>query len=85
MVTEKDRLNMYLKRIKDAIIKIEIYTKEIDIEELEKFPLILDACLMQLIHIGETSNKISKKFPNFKILPLPELCKLRNFAAHDYL
>ncbi len=71
--------------MQDAINKIQNYTKEINLNQLKKHPLVLDGCLMQLIHIGETANKISKKVPKFCDLPLAEMAKLRNFAAHDYL
>lgn len=85
MVLEKDRLFMYLKWIDNAITKISDYTKDINISKLESHWIILDWCMMQLIHIGETANKIIKKHPKFKELPLEEMVKLRNFAAHDYL
>ena len=85
MVLEKDRLAMYLERMHAAISAIYKYTKDIDIDTIEKHPIILDACLMQMIHIWETANKLAKKFPKFEWLPLQEMIQLRNFAAHDYL
>jgi len=76
---------MYIQWIQDAITKIEFHIKPIDSTRLEKYPTAFDACLMQLMHIGETANKIHKKFPKFDTLPIKQMIGLRNFVAHDYL
>lgn len=85
MVLEKDRLDTYLERILASINKIEFHTKHIDIANIKKYPTELDACLMQLMHIGEIANKIAKRFPKFDVLPIMKMIGLRNFVAHDYL
>ena len=85
MVIEKERLSMYIQWIAEAIQKIEFHIKSINITQLEKYPTVCDACLMQLMHIWETANKIHKKFPKFDTLPIKQMIGLRNFVAHDYL
>ena len=85
MILETDRLDIYLQRILVSINKIEFHTKHIDIVDIKKHPTELDACLMQLMHIGEIANKIAKKFPKFDTLPITKMIGLRNFVAHDYL
>jgi len=85
MVLEKKRLDMYLTWILEAIQKIQFHIKPVNNKLLENYPTIFDACLMQLMHIGEIANKIHKKFPDFDALPIKHMISLRNFVAHDYL
>lgn len=81
MIEKEYRLKVYLNWILEAINTIELYYRRWNIETDS---IILDWCLMQLIHIWETVNKIKKKFPEFNLLP-KDTIKLRNFAAHDYI
>lgn len=85
MVLKSERKSVYIHRIIDAFQKIEAYTKDINIDKLEHEPKTIDACLMQLIHIWETSNRIRKIYPSLVGIPIEQLIKFRNFAAHDYL
>ncbi len=86
MVLEKDRINMYLQRILDSINKIFLYTKDINIANLDKHKKDLDACLMQLINIWETMNKISKVDNKFYLqnIDLKKIINFRNFVVHNY-
>ncbi len=84
MVLEKDRLQMYVQRILNAIQEIERYNNKMTLKEFEQNAMAVDACLMQLIHIWETANKIHKKFPKFDKIPHTLVIWLRNFIAHDY-
>ena len=87
MKDQTDRLTIYLQQIQDSINKIETHVWDAKINQIEQYPTKLDACLMQLIHIGELMNKINKKFPDFKLdwIILSRIIWLRNFVAHDYL
>jgi hypothetical protein len=51
MVKKTERMDTYLQWIVDAIEKIKAHLGKISIQDIEKHPVILDACLMQLIHI----------------------------------
>ncbi len=81
MIDKSYKIEFYLKWILDAIERIEYYNKKWNIDTDS---IVLDSCLMQLVHIWETVNKIKKKFPNFKLIP-NNVIKLRNFVAHDYI
>ena len=77
------RQDQYLMRIIEAIEKIESYTVKMKSNDL----MALDACLMQLIHIGEIMNKLIKHNKDFVLTGIEthRIVGLRNFAAHDYL
>jgi uncharacterized protein with HEPN domain len=51
MVKNTERMETYLQWIMDAIEKIKNHIGKVSVEDIEKHPTILDACLMQLIHI----------------------------------
>ena len=72
------------ERIQRHLITRAIWPQN-QIVDIKKHPTELDACLMQLMHIGEIANKIAKKFPKFDTLPITKMIGLRNFVAHDYL
>lgn len=76
---------LYFNNILDAIQKIEMYVKNVTMEEFERNSLVHDACLMQFQHIGEIANKLKSKFPEDNSLPYREIIGFRNFIAHEYL
>lgn len=78
-------LNIYLKYLLDAIKQIEFYTKNMNFNKFDNDQKTIDACLMQLEHIWETTKNIRKNYPDFDQLPKREMSWLRDFIAHDYL
>ncbi len=71
--------------ILDAIEQIEQYTKGYSKEDFFNDKKTMDATLIQLQHIWETTRKIVDNFGDIDFLPTSEMIGLRNFIAHDYL
>jgi uncharacterized protein with HEPN domain len=47
--------------------------------------MVFDAIIMQLLHLWETTKKMSDNFSNLDFLPIEEMIWMRNFIAHNYL
>jgi uncharacterized protein with HEPN domain len=47
--------------------------------------MVFDAIIMQLLHLWESTKKMSDNFPNLDFLPVEEMIWMRNFIAHNYL
>lgn len=69
----------------EAIDKIFEYTKGMNFEKFNQDDKIIDACLMQFQHLGETANKLKTHFPEENSIPYAEVVGFRNFIAHEYL
>lgn len=80
---------VYCLRILEAIGKINLYAVGyddpfvfFDANDQKDF----NACLLQLLHVGEQVNRISEgtkqRYPH---IPWPTIKSLRNVVAHDYV
>lgn len=80
----KDKLA--LQGIIESAEKIQHYTKGIiSAEELRKKELITDACLINLVNIGEMVNRLSEEFiAKHNSIEWHKIRGLRNIIAHDY-
>jgi len=78
-------LESQLKVILESINKIIHYTDWYSFEDFLKDEKTFDACLMQLQHLWETTNKLVNNFWEVDFLPTTEMIWLRNFIAHEYL
>ncbi|WP_128544012.1 HepT-like ribonuclease domain-containing protein [Larkinella soli] len=80
---------VYCLRVLEAIGKIRLYAK--DFEDPYSFFQANDqkefnACLLQLIHIGEQSNRISEATKGrYREIPWNQIRGFRNLIAHDYV
>jgi uncharacterized protein with HEPN domain len=74
-----------LQHIIDAIIEIENYTKDVDLNNFVSNSMMFNATLRQLEIIGEASNKLSEKalFEN-PDMPWARIIGLRNLVIHEY-
>jgi uncharacterized protein with HEPN domain len=80
----KDKLAV--QGILESIRKIKQYTKSIKTaEELRKDELVIDACLINLVNIGEMVNRLSDEFIEaHSSIDWHKIRGLRNIIAHDY-
>jgi uncharacterized protein with HEPN domain len=82
------RLTEYLEHIRDAIERIERYTKAMDEQAFLSNELIQDAVLRNFEVIGEASSRIFKDYPAFADshpeLQLSIVYQMRNAIAHGY-
>jgi uncharacterized protein with HEPN domain len=77
--------SVYLKHIRDAIRKIEGYTKGVRRATFEKNTLIQDAVIRQIEIIGEATKRLSNpvKEQNPQI-PWQDIAGMRDKLIHDY-
>ena len=87
-MNEAQRLADYLAHILEAIERIKEYVSTIDEAAFLKNKLIQDAVIRNFEIIGEASNNIEKRFPEFVTahpeLPLSSAYQMRNAVAHGY-
>jgi uncharacterized protein with HEPN domain len=87
-MNDAQRLADYLAHILEAIERIEEYVSNIDEPAFLNNKLIQDAVIRNFEIIGEASNNIEKRFPDFVTahpeLPLASAYQMRNAVAHGY-
>ena len=77
--------SVYLKHIRDAILKIEDYTKRVSASSFKKNTLIQDAVIRQIEIIGEATKRISEKTRiEYQDIPWDDIAGMRNKLIHDY-
>jgi uncharacterized protein with HEPN domain len=88
MKRNPQRLSDYLNHILEAIERIEEYVSELDEMAFLENKLVQDAVIRNFEVIGEASNNIEKRFPEFVAahpeLPLASAYQMRNAVAHGY-
>jgi uncharacterized protein with HEPN domain len=82
------RLSDYLEHIIESIERIDDYVSDIDEVGFLKSKLVQDAVIRNFEIIGEASNNIEKRYPDFvkkhPELPLSSAYQMRNAMAHGY-
>ncbi len=79
----RDLLHIHL--MLDAIAAIDRYIEAKDEEVFLRNEILRDACLMQLMQIGENGGKVSQTFKNeFSEVEWQQMKAARNFFAHAY-
>jgi len=77
---------VYLKHIRDAISRIEEYTKAVGYDNFVKNNLIQDGVIRQLEIIGEATKRLSTEFKNkYPNIPWKDVAGMRDKLIHDYL
>jgi uncharacterized protein with HEPN domain len=88
MTRDPQRLSDYLNHILEAIKRIEEYVSDLDEIAFLGYKLVQDAVIRNFEVIGEASNNIEKRFPEFVAahpeLPLTSAYQMRNAVAHGY-
>jgi uncharacterized protein with HEPN domain len=88
MTRDPQRLSDFLTHILEAIERIEEYVSDLDEMAFLENKLVQDAVIRNFEVIGEASNNIEKRFPEFITshpeLPLASAYQMRNAVAHGY-
>lgn len=88
MTLDQQRLADYLAHILEAIERIELYVADMDELAFLRSKLVQDAVIRNFEIIGEASNNIEKRYPEFvkahPELPLSSAYQMRNAVAHGY-
>ena len=88
MKRDPQRLPDYLNHILEAIERIEEYVSDLDEIAFLGNKLVQDAVIRNFEVIGEASNNIEKRFPEFVAahpeLPLASAYQMRNAVSHGY-
>ncbi|AZG07281.1 DUF86 domain-containing protein [Pigmentiphaga sp. H8] len=88
MTLDQQRLVDYLTHIVEAIERINYYTGGMDEGTFLRDQLVQDAVIRNFEIIGEASNNIEKRYPEFAAahpeLPLSFAYQMRNALAHGY-
>lgn len=81
-----DRDQLHLLHIRDAIEKVELYSKKLSFSDFARRDIVFDAIIMQIIVIGEAVNSLSDDFKEInQNLPWRQAVGLRNKTAHGYI
>lgn len=88
MIRDPQRLDDYLSHILEAIERIKEYVTDMDETAFLGSKLVQDAVIRNFEIIGEASNNIEKRFPEFVAahpeLPFSSAYQMRNAVAHGY-
>ncbi len=77
--------SVYLKHIRDAILKIEGYTKRVSVASFKKDTLIQDGVIRQVEIIGEATKRLSDEIrKDSKEVPWDDITGMRDKLIHDY-
>lgn len=80
----RDRL--YLQHILDAVLRIESYLKDVDVQEFDSTPLLQDAVIRQLQIVGEAAKRLSDGLKeSFSAIPWRQVTGMRDKLTHDYM
>jgi len=81
----KRSFDLYLKDILEAIDRIQEYTESMDIEELTKSNITIDAVMRNLEIIGEAALQLPQKIKDkYEDVPWKDIQDFRIVVAHLY-
>lgn len=77
--------SVYLKHIRDAILKIEGYTKKVSTASFKKDTLRQDGVIRQIEIIGEATKRLSSRIrAENEDVPWDDIAGMRDKLIHDY-
>ena len=77
--------SIYLRHIIDAIEKIENYSKNLDAVSFYASDLVQDACIRQLLVIGEAAKAVSASIKiKYSAIPWNDMAGMRDKLVHQY-
>lgn len=81
----ENRDRIFVERILEAVDRTQMFIADTEFEHFVKDEMMLDACLMQLINIGEMVARLSEDFRDrHGHLPWHKAIGMRNQIAHGY-
>ena len=81
----KRNIKLYVDDIKDAISKIDKYSKGLSFDKFSKNNLVIDAVVRNLEVIGEAAKNIPTDFKKeYKDIPWSKIAGMRNIIVHEY-
>ncbi|MBU1165255.1 DUF86 domain-containing protein [Patescibacteria group bacterium] len=81
----KRNIKLYIDDIKDAVSKIDKYSKGLSFDKFNKNNLVIDAVVRNLEVIGEAAKNVPTDFKNeHKDIPWNKIAGMRNIIAHEY-
>jgi len=81
----KRSFDLYLKDILEAIDRIQEYTESMDIEELTKSNITIDAVMRNLEIIGESATQVPQNIKDkYNDVPWKDIQDFRIVVAHVY-
>ncbi len=84
MSTQRDD-SVYLKHIRDAIARIQQYTRGVSKTSFLRESLVQDAVIRQIEIIGEAARRVSEKIRSENVqIPWQDIAGMRNKLIHDY-
>ena len=77
--------SVYLKHVRDAILKVQSYTQKISAASFKKDTLVQDAVIRQIEIIGEATKRVSEKIrSDNNEVPWDDITGMRDKLIHDY-
>ena len=65
--------------------KVRMYSEKLDYNQFESSEMVMEACVLNLLQMGELISKIDKEFiENNKHIPWKSIRGLRHKLVHDY-
>lgn len=81
----RDKNYIAIEKIIAYIEKISGYTNKIDKDTFLSDTKLLEACVFNILQIGELANRVSDDFRSqHKEIPWPKMRGIRNRLVHDY-
>lgn len=85
---DQPRLSDYVGHMLDAVRRIQAYTASTDEAAFRQSNLIQDAVIRNIEILGEASNQVLQRYPEFAIahpeVPFRAARQMRNVLAHGY-
>jgi uncharacterized protein with HEPN domain len=85
MLKTKRKDNLYLRDIKEALAKIEQYTRKLSLDDFDDDRKTVDAVVRNIEIIGEAAKNISVESRKKHIdIPWKKMVGMRNKVIHEY-
>ncbi len=81
----KRNIKLYIDDVKEAVAKIEEYSKGLSFDKFKKNDLVIDAIVRNLGVLGEAAKNVPTDFKEkYKDIPWRKIAGMRNIVVHEY-